>query len=746
MIAYIFKSSLSLIILFGLYWFLLRKEKLFVFNRFFLVASVVFSLVVPFISIPVNFQVTPQLEDIIPTYDYVIPEISIADSIIPGDVNISQPYVVKQHSVINISAILHVLYISGAIFFLIRFLRNIFIIIRRSRLSEKISFDGYRIVLTNDKTGPCCFFRSIFLNKNDYLNGRIDKDLLDHELEHVRQSHTIDIILIEFLKIFYWFNPVHILYDRAIRINHEYLADDGVIRVDYDIESYMDKLIGLLVGKSNIQLTSGSNHSFTRMRLLMMMKSRSGTAIYAARITMTICMATLFFLLLSFKESGEQTLQPNVSEAGMQVIQNTVRGIVMTEDEKPLFGARISFTGTDNISYKTRADFDGRFTLNDIQAGTSLLIECWGFKGQTLKADFSSEMVVKLVRDPDYKGNITIPEIKNVNFRNSDFKPAKALMVIDGVIIDYNGNLKVNPGEIESFKVLKGKEATNKYGDKAKDGAVEIILYGNKTGSAGKKLSDKAVSDTSKYITLLSVNRVRNEGELIDIPVSNLQYVSVWTDHYIDITDKKEQRSIRIMTRDYFKVKGRVVRENGKPLPGVKISVTDNPVTEISDKKGRFEIEDVREGALLEFLLPGYKTYYLSTLWEVAFNLEMTIELMKDNIREKDDIYETPEQMPQYPGGDMELLKFIATNAQYPEAAKLEKAEGRVIVRFIVNTKGKVKEAEVMEGVHPVLDAEALRVVNMLKRFIPGSHGGKPVNVYYTLPITFSLPKPKIPE
>jgi protein TonB len=51
-----------------------------------------------------------------------------------------------------------------------------------------------------------------------------------------------------------------------------------------------------------------------------------------------------------------------------------------------------------------------------------------------------------------------------------------------------------------------------------------------------------------------------------------------------------------------------------------------------------------------------------------------------------------------------------------------------------------------MEGVYPALDAEALRVVNMLKGFIPGSHGGKPVNVYYTLPITFSLPKPKIPE
>jgi beta-lactamase regulating signal transducer with metallopeptidase domain len=318
--------------MFGLYWFLLRKEKLFVFNRFFLVVSIVFSLVLPFISIPVNFKVTPQLNDIIPTYNYVDPQISISDKIVPSDVNISQPYVEKKNSVISIPAILLALYISGVILLLIRFLRNIYIIIRRSKLSEIISSKGYQIVLTNDKTGPCCFFSNIFLNKDDYLNGKIDKELLNHELEHVRQSHTVDIILIELVKIFYWFNPVHVLYERAIRINHEYLADNGVINDNSDIKSYTDKLLNFISCSSNMSLTSGSNNSFTKLRLMMMMKSRSAGFIYAARIAVTLCLGTVFFLLLSFKDSESAT---SMSQEGIEVQQNVMKGIVLGDYGKP---------------------------------------------------------------------------------------------------------------------------------------------------------------------------------------------------------------------------------------------------------------------------------------------------------------------------------------------------------------------------------------------------------------------------
>jgi len=677
MTAYLIKSTVSLLLMFGLYWFLLRKEKLFVFNRYFLVVSVVFSLVLPFISIPVNFRVKPQLNEIIPAYNYVTPENSIAVNFVPGDLSISQPSIAKKTSAINTSAILLALYISGVIFFLFRFLRNIYIIIKRSYLSEKISFNGYQIVLTNDTTGPYCFFSNIFLNRNDYLSGKIDKELLDHELEHAMQSHSFDIVLIELVKIFYWFNPVHILYERAIRINHEYLADSGVIADNSDIKSYADKLLGFITVRSKVSLTSGSNNSFTKMRLLMIMKSKSGRVIYRARIAITLCMGTVIFLLLSFKESGLKPSTPNLSETGTEMAQNIVRGIVLMEDGKPLAGATVSTSGPNISPYKTSTDFNGRFSITDLPAGTSLIITYRGFKDQTIKADFTSELVIRLVRDQDYKGKILIPEIQNVNFRNSDFKPANALVVIDGVIIDYKANLKVNPGEIKSFKLLTDKEAGDKYGDKGEDGVVEIIL-------SGKNSAKNLPADSSKYIKYLSINHVTNKGELVDIPVSNLQYVGVWTYHDIDNIDKKELRSIYIMTRDYFKVKGRVVGENGKPFARVKISASDNPETVTSDKEGGFVIKDVREGALLEFSLPGYKTYYLSTLYEVAFNEELTIELKKDG---------TPEQLFSNTS-EISILKFLGMNTRYPQEAKASSDTGRVFVVVKMKKGGIIKECK----------------------------------------------------
>lgn len=102
-------------------------------------------------------------------------------------------------------------------------------------------------------------------------------------------------------------------------------------------------------------------------------------------------------------------------------------------------------------------------------------------------------------------------------------------------------------------------------------------------------------------------------------------------------------------------------------------------------------------------------------------------------------IFTVVEEMPKFPGGDGELLKFIAKSIKYPVIAQENGIQGRVICAFVVNRDGSVVDAEVLRGVDPSLDKEALRVIGTMPKWAPGKQRGKPVRVKYTVPITFRL-------
>ena len=121
--------------------------------------------------------------------------------------------------------------------------------------------------------------------------------------------------------------------------------------------------------------------------------------------------------------------------------------------------------------------------------------------------------------------------------------------------------------------------------------------------------------------------------------------------------------------------------------------------------------------------------------------VEITEEI-KEEIKEEEaepEPFVVVEEMPMYPGGDAELLKYIAEHTNYPEVAKENNIQGRVIIRFCVTSKGAVNQVTILKGVDPELDAEAIRVVSALPPFKPGKQGGKPVPVWYMVPITFTL-------
>lgn len=99
------------------------------------------------------------------------------------------------------------------------------------------------------------------------------------------------------------------------------------------------------------------------------------------------------------------------------------------------------------------------------------------------------------------------------------------------------------------------------------------------------------------------------------------------------------------------------------------------------------------------------------------------------------------EQMPQYPGGDEALLKFIKDNLHYPQAAAEKGIEGRVTIRFVINREGAVTDVTVIRGLDSACDNEAMRVVKMMPTWIPGKQNGKNISVYYTLPVVYKLNK-----
>ncbi len=100
-------------------------------------------------------------------------------------------------------------------------------------------------------------------------------------------------------------------------------------------------------------------------------------------------------------------------------------------------------------------------------------------------------------------------------------------------------------------------------------------------------------------------------------------------------------------------------------------------------------------------------------------------------------IYSIVDEMPEFEGGDLGLRKYIAMNIRYPIEAIKKGIRGRVYVRFVVDTKGKVKNVEIIKSVHRLLDEEAIRVIKSLPQWKPGKQKGVAVPVYYTLPINF---------
>ena len=122
-----------------------------------------------------------------------------------------------------------------------------------------------------------------------------------------------------------------------------------------------------------------------------------------------------------------------------------------------------------------------------------------------------------------------------------------------------------------------------------------------------------------------------------------------------------------------------------------------------------------------------------------AVEIKYVPEVVEEEEVEEQQIFQVVEEMPEFPGGMAECLKFLAKNIKYPTIAQENGVQGRVIVQFVVNQDGSIVDPVVVRSVDPYLDKEALRVIKMMPKWKPGKQRGKAVRVKYTVPVTFKL-------
>ncbi len=289
MISYLLKSGLLLLIFYAVYKLLLENEKMFRFNRAYLIGSLLFSFIIPL-----------RLFSLEPLFNNTLNTIQLEEIVIRSNrITFNETYILH-----NIFDSLKQVYVVVAIVLAFHFILNLISIFRKLRIKNSQFINGEKVILTEEPTLPYSFWNAIFINKTEFEMGKIPSELIAHEKAHLEQKHTLDILFIEILQIVFWFNPVIYVFKKAIKLNHEFLADEAVNKQFKSVKSYQSLLLDFASNNTAISLASNINYLITKKRLLMMTKKESKIK-SPLKAFFTVVFSGLLLLIFSHKSVAQ---------------------------------------------------------------------------------------------------------------------------------------------------------------------------------------------------------------------------------------------------------------------------------------------------------------------------------------------------------------------------------------------------------------------------------------------------------
>lgn len=285
MIIFMLKSSISMIALYSVYLIFLKNETFFSLNRFYLLGTLIMSLLIPLIKIPIY-----DIAAFNKTFTFSLNDIIISNN----NMNNNQ---LDTFNLINVALISYVS-ISGFLFIrLIIRLIQIYFIYKKGIIQK---LENTNIVRTNYDILPFSFYKTIFINPQK-LSDDDNNKIITHELVHVKELHTIDMILVEIINILMWFNPAVWLIKSSLRATHEYIADRNVILKTENKIEYQKLLLKEAFGGYQFDFTNNFNLSLIKRRITMMTKNVSTRT---ARLKVLFVLPVAVILLFAFAFTG----------------------------------------------------------------------------------------------------------------------------------------------------------------------------------------------------------------------------------------------------------------------------------------------------------------------------------------------------------------------------------------------------------------------------------------------------------
>ncbi|MDO5968562.1 M56 family metallopeptidase [Flavivirga aquimarina] len=321
MLLLILKSSTCLAVFMLFYKLCLEKTSAHTFKRFYLIASTLISIAIPFITFteyieaePVNFALG------IESQNYSNLEIT----------DITEP---KNY----LPAILWSIYALGAILFSIRFFKNLHQLFKKIKDNPKYKNQYFINVLITDLITPHTFFNYIFLNKTKFENNLIPNEVLFHEQTHAKQMHALDLLFIEVLQILFWFNPLLYFIKKDIKLNHEFLADQAVIKHGIDSSIYQKTLLAFSSPDSyreasDSSLVNAINYSSIKKRFTVMKTKTSKTALWLRSLIILPLLAILIYGFSDKVVIEKENIETNVTNNKIRIFINKDREVFIEND------------------------------------------------------------------------------------------------------------------------------------------------------------------------------------------------------------------------------------------------------------------------------------------------------------------------------------------------------------------------------------------------------------------------------